>query len=77
MLPTKFQVSWPFGSEEVKSRSHLGFRIGTILATFDLQFTPMLPTKFPVNWPFGSGEEGKIDFSRQWSSSDQNDFRYF
>ena len=25
---------------------HLGFPIGTILAIFDLQVTPMLPTKF-------------------------------
>ena len=37
--------------------SHLGFPIGTILATFDLQVTLMLPSKFGVNWPFGSGEE--------------------
>ena len=41
---------------------HLGFPIGTILAIFDLQVTPMLPSKFRVNWPFGSGEEAKIDF---------------
>ena len=41
---------------------HLGFSIGTILAIFDLQVTPMLPSKFGVNWPFGSGEEAKIDF---------------
>ena len=41
---------------------HLGFPIGTILATFDLQVTLMLPSKFGVNWPFGSGEEAKIDF---------------
>ena len=36
---------------------HLGYMIGTILAIFDLQDTPMLPSKFGVNWPFGSGEE--------------------
>ena len=41
---------------------HLGFPIGTILATFDLQVTLMLPSKFGVNGPFGSGEETKIDF---------------
>ena len=41
---------------------HLGFPIGTILANFNLQVTPMLPSKFGVNWPFGSGEEAKIDF---------------
>ena len=42
----------------------LGFAIGTILATFDLQVTLMLPSKFGVNWPFGSGEEAKNRFSR-------------
>ena len=38
---------------------HLGFPIGMILATFDLQVTPMFPTKFRVNWHFGLGEEAK------------------
>ena len=33
-----------------------GFSIETILATFNLQVTPILPTKFQVNWPFGSRE---------------------
>ena len=42
---------------------HLGFLIGTILANFDLQVTPMLPIKFHVNWPFSSGEEAKKRFS--------------
>ena len=41
---------------------HLGFPIGTILATFDLQVTPMLPTKFRVNWRFGLEEEAKKKF---------------
>ena len=62
--------------------SHLGFPIGTILAIFDLQVTPMLPSKFGVDWPFGSGEETKIRFSRWppwWPSwiSDRHDFSYF
>ena len=51
MLPTKFQVNWPFGSgEEAKNMFlrwlpllHLGFLILMILAIFDLQVTPMLP----------------------------------
>ena len=58
MLPTKFQVNWPFGSgEEVKNRFqdgchiHLGFSIGMILTIFYLQVTPLLPTEFQVNWP--------------------------
>ena len=55
--------------------------IGTILAIFDLQVTPMLPTKFGINWPFGS-EEAKYRFSRWrpwWPSwiSDRHDFSYF
>ena len=37
--------------------SHLGFPIGTILATFDLQVAPILPTKVRVDWPFGSGKD--------------------
>ena len=45
MLPTKFQVNWPFGSgEEVKNRLsrwpqrlHAGFQIVMILAIFDLR----------------------------------------
>ena len=58
---------------------HLGFPIGTILAIFDLQVTPMLPSKFGVNWPFGSGEEAKNRFSRWRPSwiSDRHDFCYF
>ena len=61
---------------------HLGFLIGTILAIFDLQVTPMLPSKFGVNWPFGSGEEAKNRFSRwrPWRPSwisDRHDFSYF
>ena len=42
----------------------LGFLVGTILATFDLQVTPMLPTKFKVIYlasRFRSRSE-KIDF---------------
>ena len=92
MLPTKFQVNWPFSSEEGKIHvdiqdgdhsGHLGFPIGTILAFFDLQVSPMLnPTKFQVNWPFSSGEEVKRRFSR-WGPqrlswiSDRNEFSYF
>ena len=34
-------------------RALLGFPIGLILATFDIQVTPMLPTKLLVNWPRG------------------------
>ena len=63
----------------VRRRSHLGFTIGTILAIFYLQITPMLPSKFGDNWPFGSGEEAKNRFLRWPPSwiSDRNDFSYF
>ena len=70
MLPTKFQVNWPFGSgekakidfQDCHHGCHLGFLFRTILAIFDLQVTLMLPTKLLVNSPFGSGEKAKIDF---------------
>ena len=70
MPPTKFQVSWPFGSGEKAKKDfqdgcqsgHLGFEM--ILTIFDLQVTQMLSTKFQVSWPFGSGEEAKNRFSR-------------
>ena len=66
MFPTKFGVSWHFGSgDEVKNRfsgwrpwqpSWISDR--TILDIFDQQFTPMLPTKYQVNWPRGGGGVG-------------------
>ena len=34
--------------------------IGTILAIFDLQVTPILQNKSQVNWPFGSQEAKNI-----------------
>ena len=89
MLPTKFCVNWPFGSEEQKidfqdghHGGHLGFPIGMILALFDLQVIQMLPTKFQVNWPFGSREEAIDRFSRWspwWPSwiSNRDNFSYF
>ena len=93
MLPSKFEVNWPFGSGEAfrqekkqkidfQDGGHLGFQIGMILAIFDLQVTPMFPSKFEVNWPFGSGEEAKNRFSRwpPWRPSwitDRHDFSYF
>ena len=42
---------------------HLGFPIGTLLASCDLQVTMMLPKKFQVSWPFGAGGETKNRFS--------------
>ena len=61
---------------------HLRFLVETVLASFDLQVTPMLPIKFQVSWLFGSGEEAKNIFSR-WSPwrpswiSYRNDFSCF
>ena len=60
--PTKFQVSWRFGSgEEAKNRfsrcppSWISDRNN--FRYIDLQVSLILPTKFRVNWPFASGEE--------------------
>ena len=66
MLPTKFQVSWPFGSGEEEKidfqvgghSGHPGFPIGTTVAIFDLQATPMTPIKFRVSWPRVVGRVG-------------------
>ena len=87
MLPTKFRVNCPFGSEEeAKNRLSrwLPWRPSwiSILAIFDLQVTLMLPSKFGVNWPLGSGEEAKNRCSRwpPWRPSwisDRHDFSYF
>ena len=73
MLPTKFQVSWPFRSgEAVKNRfsssghsRHFGCQIGINFSKcFNLQVILLLLTKFQVSWLFSSGEEAKIRFSR-------------
>ena len=90
MLPTDFQVNWPFGSGvEAKNRiSSWPLRRLSWISDrndfnyFNLQVTPMLPTEFPVNWPFGSGEDAKNRFSRwlPWRPSwiyDRNDFSCF
>ena len=60
---------------------HLGFPIGVILVTFDLQVTPILRSIFRVYWPFDSGEVQNRFSWRQplrlsWIS-DQNDFSRF
>ena len=60
MLPTKFRVNWLLGLleeanidvQDGRYDGHLGFPIGTILAVFDLQATPMLPTKSHLAFRF-------------------------
>ena len=53
MLPTMFQVNWPFSSGE--EGKNLVFPIRTILAIFFyLQVTLKLPTQVQANWPSGS-----------------------
>ena len=63
MLPTKFQVNWPFDSgEEAKNRFSRWLPWWPSWISdqnyfsyfFDLQVILMLPTMFQVNWPFGS-----------------------
>ena len=62
MLPTKFQVNWPFmgkiNFQDGHHGGHIGFSIGTIFATSNLPVLPMLLTKFQVNWPRGVGGVG-------------------
>ena len=79
MLPTKFQVNWPFGHG-----GHLGIQIWTILAIvfFYLQVIPMPPTRFQVNWPLDSGEEAKKQVFKMAPMAaildlNQNNFSYF
>ena len=60
MLPSKFGLSVQekkrnIDFEDGGHGGQLGFPIGTILASFDLQVTPILPTKYQVNWPRGVG----------------------
>ena len=89
MLPTKFQINWPFGSgEEAKTRFsrwpprqpswifRLGFLIWTFLAIFDLQVTLMLPTESQANWLFSSEEEVKTGF-QDGLGGQRNNFSYF
>ena len=52
-------MKWKIDFQDGGHDGHLGFPIGTILAIFDLQVTPMLPTNFRVNWHLGLGEEAK------------------
>ena len=85
MLPSKFGLSVQEKKRKIDFQDgfHLGFPIGTILAIFDLQVTPMLPTRFGVNWLLGSGEEVKNRFSRwppwrpSWISDRHDFFSYF
>ena len=87
MLPNKFGVNWPFGSEEEAKNRFSRWRPCWIsdrhdFSYFYLQVTPMFPSKFGVNWPFGSGEEAKNRFSRwpPWRPSwisDRHGFSYF
>ena len=65
MLPTKFQVNWPFGSEEAKidfqdghHGGHTGFLIRKILAIFDLQVTRC----FLASFESVQERKPKIDF---------------
>ena len=63
MLPSSLELICLWVEEkkqklDCQDGGHLGFPIGTILAIFYLQETPMLPTKYLVNWPRGLGGVG-------------------
>ena len=73
MLPTIFQVNWPFDSGEEAKKSNLdgggGVYLGiTIIMILAILITPMPSTKLQVNEPSASGEEVKSIFSRWWPS---------
>ena len=53
ILPTKFQVNWPFGSIDFQD-GHCGSHFDFPNPVFDRQVALTLPTKIPVNWPFHS-----------------------
>ena len=86
MLPTKFQVNYPFGSgkEEAKMIFKMATRRPSSISDqndfiyFYLQVTLMLHIRFQVSKPFRSGKEAKNRFSI-WPIwiSDRNDFSYF
>ena len=63
MLSTKFGLLVQEKKQKIDFQdgghgSHLGFPIGTSLAIFYLQVTPMLPTKYRVNCHRGVGGVG-------------------
>ena len=70
MLPTKFQVNWPLGSEEkAKNRfskwtpgGHLGFPFRTILAIFDLQVIRCFLPSFKSTGLWVQEKKRKTDF---------------
>ena len=89
ILPTKFQVNWPFGSrKEVQNRFSRcrPWRPSWILDLKDFisflsteQVVTIFPSKFGISWPFGSREEVQNSFSRWRPSwiSDLNDLRIY
>ena len=87
MHPTKFQVNWPFASEEELKNGFSRWRPWRPPWISDRNnFHCFWPTsrpdasKFQVNWPFGSGEEAKTRLSSwrpcwpSWISARNNFF---
>ena len=68
ILPSKFRISWPFGSEaETQNRfsRQRPWQPSWISNRNEFSYffyTLMFPTKFQVNWPIGPGEEKKQIF---------------
>ena len=62
MLPTKFQVNWPFSSEEEEKNRFSRWPPSWISELNNFSYfnifivIPMLPTNFQISWPFGSGK---------------------
>ena len=65
ILPTKFPVSWRFGSrEELSQLPSCISNLNDFSLFFDLQAVPILPTRFLVNWLFGLEEEAQYRLLR-------------
>ena len=87
MLPTKFQVNWPFGSGEEEKNRLSRWRPSWISDGNDFSYFwstshPDASYQVSSQLPFSSGEEEKNRFSRWqpwWPSwiSDWNNFSYF
>ena len=86
MLPTKFQVNWPFGSGEAKNEFSRRLTAAILdfqwerFSYFYQQVTPMLPTKSQDYWPLGSEAKNRFSRWQTWQPSwisDRNDFTYF
>ena len=58
------EMKYKIDFQDGRCGGHPEYMTVTILASFDLQITPIVCTKFPVSGPFSSGEEIQNILSR-------------